>query len=149
MSKLHILIVDDDELIIEALTYHLERMGCRITTAGSCQEARDRLKTKDLVDLVILDYCMPDGSGSELLKTLGEDQTMQKPPVIMSSGILDANTPVWEELKKHLPAVSQALIHAYVSKPYTFDAMDLAMKEVLGGDYTPEPRRLRQSRVAR
>ena len=67
----------------------------------------------------------------------------------MSSGILDPHAPVWEELKKHLPPVSQALIQAYVSKPYTFDAMDVAMKEVLGGDYTPEPRRLRQSRLAR
>jgi CheY-like chemotaxis protein len=149
MTKPHILIVDDDELIVDALTTYLEFTGCRVTSAGGCRGAMEQLRKPGKVDLVILDYVMPDGFGTDLLKSLGEDPMIQKPPVIMSSGILDPRAPVWEELKKHLPPVSQALIHAYVSKPYTFDAMDVAMHEVLGGDYIPESRASRKSRLAR
>jgi len=145
MAKPHILIVDDDMYVIEVLTSYLEILGYRVTPAYGCRQAIAQLQTTDKVDLVILDYLMPDGSGADLLRILGEDPGMQKPPVIMSSGILDAKAPVWDELRKHLPAVSQSLIQAYVSKPYTLDAMDVALHEILGGDYIPGPRITRKN----
>ena len=103
-----------------------------MTSAYGCHQA-EKLRTEDKVDLVILDYLMPDGSGVDLLRSLGEEKTAQKPPIIMSSGILDADAPLWEELRKHLPVESQSLIQAYVSKPYTLDAMDVALHEFLAG----------------
>jgi CheY-like chemotaxis protein len=145
MNKLNILVVDDDVFIIETLTTYLELQGCRVTPAFGYHQAVEKLRAKDKIDLMILDYLMPDGSGSDLLRFLGEDKSLQRPPVIMSSGILDPNAPIWEELRKRLPADSQALIQAYVSKPYTLDAMDIALHEVLGGDYIPSPRRTRRS----
>ena len=78
MSQPHILIVDDDELIIEALTSHLERMGCRITTAGCCREALERLSAKDPLDLVGLDYCLSDGLGQGILKICGRRREAAK-----------------------------------------------------------------------
>ena len=140
MVKPHILVVDDDVYIVETLTSFLEIQGCRVTAAYGCKQAMDRLRTQDKVDLIILDYFMPDGSGTDLLRTLGEEKSIQRPPVIMSSGIIDNNTPVWEKLRKQLPPASQALIQAYVNKPYRLDAMDIAVHEVLGGDYIPGPR---------
>ena len=146
MGKPHILIVDDDVFIVESLTSYLEILGYRVTSAGSYQQAMDALRKRDKVDLVILDYLLPDGSGADVLRGLGEDKSMQRPPVIMSSGILDLHAPIWEELRRHLPPVSQSLIQAYVSKPYALDAMDAALHEVLGGDYIPGPRVTRKQR---
>lgn len=140
MDKPHILIVDDDVFVIEALTTYLELRGCRVSAAFGYEQALGKLQAHDKVDLLILDYLMPDGSGTDLLQTIGDDKRMQRPPVIMSSGILDPKSPVWEELRKRLPEESQSLIQAYVSKPYALDAMDLAMQEVLGGDYLPTPK---------
>jgi len=138
MAKPHILIIDDDVFILNALRIHLESFGCRVTHADSCQQARERLGTSEKVDLLILDYLMPDGSGIDLIQSLRDSKSFQKPPIIISSGNLDPKAPIWEELMKRLPADFQALIRAYVSKPYTLDAMDAALHEVLGGDYIPE-----------
>ena len=142
MNKPHILVIDDDVFVVEALTTYLELRGCRVSAAYSYRGAQERLRAKDKVDLVILDYLLPDGSGTEVLQLMGDDKSTQRPPVIMSSGVLDPKAPIWEELRSRLPPESQALIQAYVSKPYTLDAMDVALHEVLGGDYLPEPRKL-------
>jgi len=145
MKKLNILVVDDDMFVVETLSTYLELRDFRVTAAYGFRQAVEKLREKDKVDLVILDYLMPDGSGTDLLQLLGDDQTLQRPPVIMSSGVLDLNAPIWEELRRRLPSDSQALIQAYVSKPYTLDAIDVAMHEVLGGDYTPSLRLPRRS----
>src|SRR5438552_4928083 len=137
MPKPHILLVDDDVYVIESLKTYLEILGYRVSAAYGCKQARERLGNEQKIDLVILDYLMADGSGTDLLQSMGDDKDLQKPPVIMSSGVIDANAPIWEELRKRLPVESQSLIHAYVSKPYTLDAMDVALHEVLGGDYIP------------
>jgi CheY-like chemotaxis protein len=146
MSQPHILVVDDDVFVVEAITTYLDLQGYRISAAYSLRGALEKLRGKDKVDLVILDYLLPDGSGTEVLQLMGDDQTIQRPPVIMSSGVIDPAAPIWIELRSRLPPESQALIQAYVSKPYTLDAMDIALHEVLGGDYIPEPKSRRTSK---
>jgi CheY-like chemotaxis protein len=148
MSKPHVLVVDDDIFVVDALTTYLELQGCRVTAAYGLKSAIEKLRAKDKIDLVILDYMMPDGSGTEVLQFMGDESTMQRPPVIMSSGVLDTNAPIWDELRRRLPATAQSLIQAYVSKPYTLDAMDIAIHEVLGGDYIPEPRKKSVKRIS-
>jgi DNA-binding response OmpR family regulator len=140
MGKPHILIIDDDVYIIDALQTYLELLGYRVSHAYGCEQAKAKLRTQDKVDLIVLDYLLPDGSGVDLLQSMSSDKTLQRPPVIMSSGVLDPKTPIWEALRKRLHKDSQLLIQAYVSKPYTLDAMDVALHEVLGGDYIPGPR---------
>ena len=148
MNKPHILVVDDDVYVVETLTTYLELRGCRVTSAYGYRQALNRLEAKEKVDLMSLDYLMPDGSGTDLLHFLGEDASLQRPPVIMSSGVLDPGAPICDELRGRLPVAAQSLIQAYVSKPYTLDAIDVALHEVLGGDYTLEPRKSRQSKIA-
>jgi CheY-like chemotaxis protein len=149
MNKPHILLVDDDVFVIESLKTYLELQGYRVTPAYSFRQAVERLRLADRVDLMVLDYLMPDGSGTDLLRNVAEDQTMQRPPVIMSSGVIDPKAPLWEELRRKLPVESQSLIQAYVNKPYTLDAMDVALQEVLGGDYIPSPRIAKRLAVQR
>ncbi len=146
MKKPHILIIDDDVFVVESLKTYLELLGYRVTHAYGCQQGIEKLRAQDKVDLVILDYLMPDGSGIDLLQSLGDSKNLQRPPVIMSSGVVDHNSPIWDQLRLRLPPESQALIQAYVGKPYTLDAMDIALHEVLGGDYIPGPRVTRHFR---
>jgi CheY-like chemotaxis protein len=148
MSKPHVLVVDDDVFVVETLRTYLELQGCRVSAAYGMASALEKLRATDKIDLVILDYIMPDGSGTEVLQFMGDEKTMQRPPVIMSSGVLDQDAPIWEELRRRLPETSQSLIQAYVSKPYTLDAMDIAIHEVLGGDYIPEPRKKSARKVS-
>ena len=140
MAKPHVLVVDDDELTAEGLRTYLEVQGYRVSEAHNCAQALERLRGQEKIDIVILDYLMPDGPGTDLLRSVGDQDGVQRPPVIMASSILDPNTPLWLRLLQHLPANSQSMIQAYVTKPYAADGMDMALHEVLGGDYKPEPR---------
>ena len=65
----HILVVEDDRPIADAVLYALQRDGVGAECRGSLGEARRRLLEPG-VDLVILDLTLPDGSGFSLLDEL-------------------------------------------------------------------------------
>ncbi len=86
-KALQVLLVDDDELIREAVTSLLEMLGHTVATAPGGSQALELVQSGRPVDLVILDMNMPGLSGGETLPRLLE----QRPglPVIMSSGYSD------------------------------------------------------------
>ncbi|HZU52273.1 MAG TPA: sigma-54 dependent transcriptional regulator [Holophagaceae bacterium] len=64
-----VLVVDDEEGIRFALKSFLEAKGYAVSLADSCGEAEKIFRTTP-VDLVVLDYSLPDGDGVELLTRL-------------------------------------------------------------------------------
>ena len=67
----HILIVEDDITLGNALRYNLLREGYAVTLSASAAEAHRRFK-KSVFDLVILDVGLPDGSGFSLCRIFKE-----------------------------------------------------------------------------
>lgn len=67
MTNSHALIVDDEHDIRELLGLTLTRMGLNATTAGTVQEAKDRL-AEQRFDLCLTDMRLPDGNGIELIQ---------------------------------------------------------------------------------
>jgi len=66
-----LLLVDDEDMIIKVGQGMLEKLGYRVLTAKSGQEALDLYeKQKDAIDLVILDMIMPDMGGGETFDLL-------------------------------------------------------------------------------
>jgi two-component system response regulator AtoC len=65
-----ILVVDDDPLIRMSLARRLGREGYRILEAGTAAEALQ--KRREGVDLVLLDYRLPDADGLEVLQKIKE-----------------------------------------------------------------------------
>ena len=67
MSK--ILVVDDEEPIVDAISYNLKKQGFAVETAGDADECMTRfLSTRP--DLVLLDVMLPSGSGLDLCRRL-------------------------------------------------------------------------------
>lgn len=63
----HILIVEDNDLVLEHLKNQLETLGYRVTTAMSGPEAMDVLRAHGDIDLLLTDIVMPGGmNGREL-----------------------------------------------------------------------------------
>jgi CheY-like chemotaxis protein len=86
-QPLHILVVDDDELIRSILPVMLEQLGHHVDTASSGIEAIRRLDAGLETDLVILDHNMPGLSGAETLPRI-----LQLRPglrILVSTGFLD------------------------------------------------------------
>src|SRR5450432_2564725 len=77
-----ILVVEDEADIREVLEYNLKRDGHDVVLASTAKDglrnARERRP-----DLVLLDLMLPDGSGTELCKTLRQDAGTRGVRVVM------------------------------------------------------------------
>jgi CheY-like chemotaxis protein len=127
----HILLVDDDVIASSALKIYLEAQHYTVTLAEDCRHASEALHGKQKIDLMILDYLMPDGNGTELLQTIVNQKSCQRPPVIMASSIIDSRNPGWQALFHRLSPTAQSLIRAFVSKPYPFKRLQMTLRKTL------------------
>lgn len=139
MSGRYILIVDDDALTSYALKDHLERQGDHVLVAESCAEAREALCSPVKIDLMVLDYLLSDGHGTDLLFEMDPETRLQRPRIIISSGIVEQGSNPWEALRQRLPEIIRPLICAYVNKPYTFDSMDAVVNLILSLNASERP----------
>ena len=78
-SDCSILVVDDEESIIESVTFALEREGYKVFSALSGLEAL-RLFHQEQPSMVILDLMLPDLSGLEVCRNL---RTTSRVPILM------------------------------------------------------------------
>lgn len=92
ISKLKILVVDDQKFVTEILRQTLLNVGvAKVFIAKNAQQAVKIIKTTK-VDLVITDFKMPDINGLELLKFIRTSRinTIRNLPVIMITGFSNA-----------------------------------------------------------
>ncbi|HEX9121826.1 MAG TPA: response regulator, partial [Actinomycetota bacterium] len=87
----HVLIVDDDPLNRRLLTASLEADGHRTASADDGLAALAALDT-DPPDVVLLDIVMPGIDGIGVLERMKRDPTLRHIPVIMISGVDDADS---------------------------------------------------------
>jgi DNA-binding NtrC family response regulator len=105
-----ILVVDDDQLIRWSLSERLSPAGYRIVEADTARSAIERHADGVGVDLVLLDYKLPDGDGLSVLKAIKEanPETL----VIMLTAVSSVGTAV--------EAMKQGAYH-YANKPGAAD----------------------------
>ena len=84
-SKCHILLVDDERVVLAILGLGLTKAGYNVTTAESVDEAEALLMENDQPDLASIDISMPDRSGLELAEILGIEQI----PFLLLTAISD------------------------------------------------------------
>ena len=65
----NIFIVEDEKPIITLLQYNLEKEGYKVNFSETGEEAIQNIK-KDIPDLIILDWMLPDFSGIEVCKQI-------------------------------------------------------------------------------
>src|SRR5438876_962384 len=68
LSGLSILIVEDETLLRKQIAAHLNKLGADVTGADTAQAAKRFIGELDF-DFVLLDVNLPDGRGTDLLKT--------------------------------------------------------------------------------
>ena len=78
----HVLLIEDEPNIIEAISFILSRDGWRVDTHSNGQTALDAVAARK-PDLIILDVMLPGMSGYDILKGLRAAPQTQELPVLM------------------------------------------------------------------
>src|SRR5690606_9824296 len=77
-----ILVVEDEPAIRDLLTVNLRHGGYRPLQAGDAGSAKRQIDA-ELPDLVLLDWMLPDESGTEFARRLRSDERTRGLPIIM------------------------------------------------------------------
>ncbi len=107
----HILLVEDEQDIREAMAEALTEAGFKVTTAEN-GEVGLKLALQDKPDLILLDIIMPVMDGHEMLKRLREDPAGKSVKVIMLTsmdGAKDVATAHQENISDYIIKVHSSL----------------------------------------
>ncbi|MCP4452060.1 MAG: response regulator [Planctomycetes bacterium] len=110
MTKLKILVVDDEPDLRSTVEYRLKFADCDVVLASNGQEGLAQAAA-EMPDLILLDTNMPEMSGHEMLKKLRSTAAIKHIPVIMVTAISEP---------RDIAAASQYGISDYVTKPFDF-----------------------------
>ncbi len=118
MSPATILVVDDEQLIRWTLRERLSAHGFEVVEAGTGAEAVAAFG--DAIDLVLLDFKLPDTDGLQVLRQLKELQPTV--PVILLTAFASIQTAV--------EAIKQGA-YDYAKKPFEFEQLLLTIGKAL------------------
>jgi DNA-binding NtrC family response regulator len=118
MSSPTVLVVDDEQLIRWSLVTRLKEEGYETVEADSAAEALKR--ADEGVDLILLDYRLPDGDGLSVLKHVKE----HAPDTLVIMLTAHASVGMAVEAMKH------GAFH-YLNKPFDLDEVALLVEKAL------------------
>ena len=78
----HVLLVEDEANIIEAMSFLLQREGWTVDTHSDGGTAVQTIR-EEQPDLVVLDYMLPNKTGMDILTELRADPSFVSLPILM------------------------------------------------------------------
>ena len=84
MNRKKILLIDDEQDILEIISYNLEKEGYQVFTAGNGNEGIEKAK-ETLPDLILLDVMMPEKDGIETCQDLRKIKELQRTLIVFLS----------------------------------------------------------------
>src|SRR5262245_66006044 len=113
-----VLVVDDEQLIRWSLSERLTHEGYRVVEAGTVKAALER--HAEGVDLVLLDYKLPDGDGLTVLKQIKESSEDTLVILLTAHSSVDLA----------VDAMKHGAYH-YANKPFNLDEIMLLVEKPL------------------
>lgn len=104
-----ILIIDDEYLIADILSFALEDEGYQTVVAGSGSKALDILD-RERPDLIITDFMMPGMTGLELAEAIRSRSVHKSTPIMLMSGA-----------QAYMGAERPDLFDEVIDKPFDID----------------------------
>jgi len=122
IDSLRVLVVDDSRMARRHIMRVLRNLGvCHLIEAEDGREAIERLK-REMVDLVVTDYNMPEVNGAELAEYIRASEFYAHLPIMMVTS--EAND-------AHLRNISQSGVDALADKPFEPDTVKRLLARLL------------------
>jgi CheY-like chemotaxis protein len=125
-----VLFVDDDPDMRRVMQIRLRACGVDVQTASTAMQAL-WMAMKEIPDVIITDYHMPEGSGQYLLGRLRGTPLLKDIPVIMLTGARIGNDRDFALERRFLGEYGAA---AFLSKPVELDVLLNALSEHIAID---------------
>tara|TARA_B110000908_G_C10171958_1_gene411315 strand:- start:250 stop:690 length:441 start_codon:yes stop_codon:yes gene_type:complete len=122
MSK-HVVLVEDETNIAEAIRFLLSRDGWRVETLANGGNAAEVIRAAR-PDLVMLDVMLPGKTGFEILAELRSDDSLADMPVLMLTALGQS---------RDREMAMQAGVSRFMTKPFSNDEMLTAVRELTEG----------------
>jgi CheY-like chemotaxis protein len=120
MSKKKILIIDDDNRNIFALTATLKAKGFECISCTSAKEAIALLQSSEEIDVVLTDMMMPDMDGYEAIPQIKKIENKKNVPVFAVTA---------QAMQGDKEKCLQAGADGYISKPINVDKLMELLEE--------------------
>ena len=128
-SPRHLLVVDDEPHIGLVLRPYLEHLGYRVSFARSLAEARATLRAATpLLDGMLLDLHLPDGSGLDFLRELRAQEGTARLPILVLTA----------EGEERVLREARRLGAALVTKPFSPTKLSQRIATMFGDLPAPE-----------
>jgi DNA-binding NtrC family response regulator len=135
MSSARILVVDDEELIRWSLAERMRAEGYDVDEAGTGEQAMER--AREGVDLVLLDYKLPDTDGVTVLRKIKE----------LDPDVLVILLTAFASVETAVEAMKEGAFH-FANKPFDLDEVAFVVSRALETTrLRREVRRLRASQA--
>jgi DNA-binding response OmpR family regulator len=95
-----ILIVDDDKTLTSMLSKFFNFQGHPTIVINDPWDALDRIQ-KEHFDVILLDICMPEFSGDQIIKTLATNEVLQNQNIFILSANLGSEFLIKDMLRKN------------------------------------------------
>ena len=124
-NKKTILIIEDEALILRALSEGFTRRGYKVLKADDGEVGIAALE-KETPDVILLDLILPKVSGQEVLKFMNEKKIIKKIPVVVLTNVSDGSS-----LKECMELGAKEYI---IKANFSFDDMEDTIKRAMGED---------------
>jgi CheY-like chemotaxis protein len=124
----HVLYVDDEKAITDLMMVALGFEGFDVTVANDGESAMEALSANPKIDVIVLDYKMPDFDGLQFLERISQNPELHALNVILCSGAL----PDEQELGSRLGGSLRSMVKGCVQKPCDGPMLAKAIHAALG-----------------
>ncbi|NIV96632.1 response regulator [candidate division KSB1 bacterium] len=120
--KKHILVIDDDPVLLSMVSDFLTEAGYLVSTADCGIYSNNIIYGKNPPDLIVLDVIMPLMSGVKKAKLLKQREKSAHIPIILMSSKNE------EELKA---LAKEAMVNDYLNKPFNAEQLVTKVQSLL------------------
>ncbi|MCU7836236.1 MAG: response regulator [gamma proteobacterium symbiont of Taylorina sp.] len=132
IENMNVLVVDDQPESLIISSNILQSFGFNATLSSSGKEACEIIKNKHdkSIDLVLVDWMMPELDGLETSRLMRQELDFQKPIILMSAFSRD----------EHLETAHRDSINAFLQKPLRQSVLFDTVMRLYNDDYQPDDR---------
>lgn len=117
----HILVIDDDEFLLQAIKKRLELDGYKVTISNNVHDAYFKLNLLK-PDLIMLDIIMPDINGIEFMTLINTEFLLSSTPIILMSYLSE------KELYNMGYSTGSAI---YLAKPFNINSLSAKLNRLV------------------